>query len=336
MRTAAAVVAWNGAAHLGACLESLAAQALCPDVLVVDNASTDGTAALARSFEPRLTRRGRALRVLAQPVNLGFTGGANAAFREILAGGVHDLALLLNQDVVLDPGHVAHLVSVFERLPAAGAVGGKLLYPDGATIQHAGGFLARPRLVGLHHGQGQPDGEGLFDSERDVDFLTGAALGLRLACLQAVGLFDEVFSPGYYEDVDLCDRLRRAGWRVVYAPGARALHAESASFADRGERFLLAHRNRLAYALPSLAEPGGAEAFGAAEREAFPSEPTEILRALALAYLEATLRLHELAPARLGAAVRDPVTRETLASLLVGLREACLEELRRRRRERTG
>jgi GT2 family glycosyltransferase len=325
LRTAVAIVTWNGRAHVGACLRAVAAQTACPDVVVVDNASADTTLAVVQSFEPRLRERGRTLRILPQPLNRGYTGGANVALRHILAAGGYGAILLVNQDATLDPDCIAQVTEVLARVPEAGIVGAKLLYPDGVTLQHAGGYLTRPRLEGRHHGQGERD-DGRFDMERDVEFVTGAVLALRTACLEQVGVFDEVFSPGYYEDVDLCLRAHGAGWRIVYAPAARARHVESASFTDRLDRLRLTHRNRLVFAWPELRARASAFEFGAAEREAMPAEHTDVLRALALACLQVILEAPAIGRARTGNGP-DPDT----VRLVADLRTACLGELRRRR-----
>src|SRR5205085_644754 len=103
MKVAVAVIAWNGHQYLAQCLESLAAQTACPDVLVLDNASTDDTVGIAHSFVAKLEARSRTLRIIIQPSNLGYTRGANTAMRALLAADVaYDVIALLNQDATLD------------------------------------------------------------------------------------------------------------------------------------------------------------------------------------------------------------------------------------------
>jgi GT2 family glycosyltransferase len=241
---AAVVINWNGAADLPACLAALADQAWPPsEVLVVDNASTDASLAVLR----RLAERGDC-RVLASPTNLGFAGGANAGIRA--TGG--ELVATLNPDVTLRPDWSRHLRDAFAADARLGAAGGKLLYPDGVTIQHAGGRLERPLLMGVHIGRGEPD-RGQHDAPADAEFLTGGALMLRRAALAAVGLFDEGFFPAYYEDVDLCLRLRQAGWAVRYVPAATGLHRESASVDSAGAAYYrMIHAARLRFAAKHL------------------------------------------------------------------------------------
>ena len=266
MRWAAAVVAWNGEQSLGACLDSVLRQSAPPvAILVVDNASGDATADIARRAIGPGVARGIDVSVVPQVRNLGFTAGANVAMEALLASDQQlDVILLLNQDVVLDMDWCAQVNAAFANLPQAGIVGAKLLYPSRLTIQHAGGYLERPRLISRHFGHHEStDTEAT--APREVDFVTGAAMAIRADRLRSIGLFEEIFSPGYYEDVDLCDRCRAAGWAVVYWPSAVATHAESGSFADRRRRLSLSHRNRFIYALPLLADPAFREEFFTSE-----------------------------------------------------------------------
>jgi GT2 family glycosyltransferase len=330
MRAAAIVVAWNGAEYLPPCLESLLEQETRCDIVVVDNASTDDTPSVVRSFAGRAEARAVRLELLSAGANLGFTRGANLGMRWLLEKAEHEMIVLLNQDATVMPECLRTMATLFEQIPQAAAVGTKMLYPDGRTLQHAGGYLQKPRLVGLHHGHHEID-RGAYDTTRDVEFVSAAAMSLRAAALREVGLFDEIFSPGYYEDVDLCSRLRAAGWRVLYCAGALAGHVESASFRDPFERRVLNHRNRLFYCFPSLQDPVFFASFAEAERAALATEPTEGLRALATAYLEVILRINELARTRLPPERRGRRERLRLVEMLCSLRDDCLAGLHIRR-----
>jgi GT2 family glycosyltransferase len=329
MRAAVAVITWNGSRHIGPCLDSVAAQTLRPDVLVLDNASADDTVEIAHAIA---RRAGSSWRVVREATNWGYTGGANRAMRTLLSDETaYDLIALLNQDVTLAPRWLASVQELFARAPDVGAVGSKTFYPDGITLQHAGGYLTEPRLVGAHYGQQEIDDAARYDVERDVEFVTGAAIAFRVACLDRVGLLDEIFAPGYYDDVDLCARMRVAGWRVVYCPTAQACHVESASFSDRFERVLLSHRNRLIFAVDRLVDRDFADRFQAAERSAFAEESLDVLRTLALAYFQVSIRLDEIAHARLsGARLRRSLVQD-VGLALSRLRDECLGEIRRRR-----
>jgi GT2 family glycosyltransferase len=100
-----------------------------------------------------------------------------------------------------------------------------------------------------HWGHGQQDDE-RWDERRDVDYVTGAAWGLRRDTLEQIGELDEGFWPGYYEEVDYCFRARETGLRIVYEPAAEAIHAESTTLGKGSERYLRAfHRGRLRFVL---------------------------------------------------------------------------------------
>lgn len=231
------VLAWNGEALLPACLDALLAQQL-PEpfvVHVVDNASTDGTAGLVRERYPQV-------RLLQSDRNLGFAGGNNTALRAVAGRYV----ALVNQDAVPDDGWLAGLVEVLDADPGVAAVTGRIRLADPCEpplLNSAGGRVDRLGH-GLDRGFGEPD-DGRYDRPEEVFYVPATACLLRTAAVRDVGLLDEDFFL-YYEDVDLCWRLRLAGWRVVYTPSATALHLHSAS-AVSGSSLHVFHdaRNRL-------------------------------------------------------------------------------------------
>lgn len=200
-------------------------------MLVVDNASSDETAAL-------LAERYPTVRVLTNPVNTGFAGGVARALEQLTT----PVVVLLNNDAVVRSGWLAALLAEFDE-PAVAAVTSRLVLPDG-RLNSAGGVLTR-NGYGHDIGFGEPDGPA-FDVPAEVAYGCGAALALRTAAVGEVGGVDPRFFL-YYEDVDLSWRLRLAGHRVVYAPGAVVVHEHSASVRE----FSLLHtyqteRNRLA------------------------------------------------------------------------------------------
>jgi GT2 family glycosyltransferase len=210
------VVNWNGRAYLEGCLSSLLALDY-PDfsVTVVDNASTDGSPDFVRERFPQVV-------LVNSSQNRGYGGGANLALRACLA----DVAVILNTDITVPPDWLMRLVTPMLADPAIGVAGCKLYYPGGRTIQHAGGYITAPQAWPGHYGLNDED-RGQHDTPRDVDYVIGAALAVKRSALEQIGLFDEGYFL-YYEDVDLCQRARRAGYRVVYIPGAWLTHLESA------------------------------------------------------------------------------------------------------------
>lgn len=219
------VVSYNSRRDLPACLDALLAVAEPRlDIIVVDNASTDGSADLVATAFPML-------RLLRSPRNLGFAGGNNLGF----AAASGDILLTLNPDARLEAAAWSALAGAFAGDPRLGIAGCKLCYADG-RIQHAGGVLDYPLATAHHRGAGEAD-RGQYDEPADVEFVTGAALAMRRAVYEATCGFDERFFPAYYEDADLCYRARAAGWRVAYLPQAAGVHASFATLDARSETY---------------------------------------------------------------------------------------------------
>ncbi len=221
-RVRAVVVSWNGKHLLEESLDSLLAQDLPEgtlDVVVVDNASTDGTAQL-------LAERFPSVRVVETPTNLGFAGGVVAGMQDLDV----DYVVLLNNDARYEPDAVRRLVETAESAPSAAAVTARILLtePDargrvllnstGNVLTYAGTAGDRDWLV--------PDGDARPDREV-FGFCGGAAL-LRTSALRDVGSFDPTLFL-YYEDTDLSWRFRARGWSVLYCPDAVAHHRHAAS-----------------------------------------------------------------------------------------------------------
>jgi len=219
------IVTWNTRA---ACLRLLGQVAtLAPDagVTVVDNASSDGTAAAISAEYPDV-------RVLTAPHNLGYAGGINHALPSLTG----ELLLVINSDVELaDPKVVPVLSGVLEDDPRCAAVGPAIVGPDGRFEVGAGGYdptLASAllhfsgasslssRVHGLYLRQGLWAGR---DEPVEVDWISGAAFLIRRSALIALGgMPDAAFL--YAEDLRLGRRLREAGHRVLYAPHAAVVH----------------------------------------------------------------------------------------------------------------
>lgn len=238
-RASIIVLAWNGEKYLDACLRAVLAQTdETVEVLVVDNASTDGSAAIARNFAPRVT-------LIQNETNLGFAGGNNVGIKA--ANG--EVVILLNQDTVVQPGWLAAILETFPTDPAIGIVGCKALYPDGKTIQHAGARVRPGTAFTEHIGLGELD-EGRYDQLADMDYVTGASFAIHRRVLERLGELDEGYYPAFYEEVDYCYCARRAGFRVVYQPRAKFHHYETTSFATQAyERISVWHRHRLRFVL---------------------------------------------------------------------------------------
>jgi GT2 family glycosyltransferase len=172
--------------------------------------------------------------------NLGFAGGMNVGLRRALATGV-DGVVVMNDDVVVQPGWLEPLVAELAHDPRIGAVQPTLLFPtDPPTVNSTGVQLGRDG-AGTDIGMGRPEPAVAGDAH-DIELFTGGAVLLRATFLDDVGLFDERYFM-YYEDVDLGLRGRRRGWRYRCVPAARVVHEGGATVARTGDRGAF-HRER--------------------------------------------------------------------------------------------
>jgi GT2 family glycosyltransferase len=208
------------------CLESIITNT--PDdlyeVVLVDNASPDDTGELLDALDGDVT-------IIRNEENRGFAAACNQG-----AGAARgELLLFLNNDTEATPGWLPAFVRPLRREPGVGIVGARLVYPD-RRIQHAGCLLVDNRDAGEienhHRFRGEPeDGPGVLEP-RDLNAVTGAALLIRREVFEAAGGFDEGYWNGH-EDIDLCLRVKEAGWRIRYEPSALLVHHEGASGAER-------------------------------------------------------------------------------------------------------
>src|SRR4029077_8237898 len=183
----------------------------------VDNNSQDGTLAGLADIG--------GLQLVRNPVKRGFGVAANQGAALARA----PLLLFLNTDALVQPGWLAPLISVLEAEPDVAAVAPRMLHLDG-SLQEAGSILWRDGQV-VNYGDGASADEPEFRFRRDVDYASAACLLVRRAEFQAVGGFDPVYTPAYFEDVDLCQALWRRGMRTVYQPASPVVHARWASTA---------------------------------------------------------------------------------------------------------
>ena len=239
MKASVIVLCWNGIEYLPGCLDSLSQQDY-PDleIIVVDNGSTDNSADWVATHFPTI-------QLIRNKHNLGFAAGNNIG----LAAATGDVMVLLNQDTRVKRDWLAQLVQGITSDPRIGIGGCKILYPDEQTIQHAGGIIRLPLAFPDHFGYRQPD-DGRWDQQRDLDYVTGAAIAFRRDVLETIGPLDEGFYPAYYEDADLCARARAAGYTATYFPHASLIHLESTSIGWNSPTYLqYMHRGRLRYLL---------------------------------------------------------------------------------------
>jgi len=210
------IPAWNKWDYTRRCLASLAEHTggVAHEIVVVDNASTDETAA-ALPLVP-------GVRVHRNAENLGFARACNQG--AALARAPY--LLFLNNDTEALPGWLPPLVRTLERMPDVAMVGSKLLFPDG-TLQHAGVVVAyaAPLPISPFHAYYRKP-PGVSTQPLEVNAVTAACMLVRAEVFRALGAFDEGYRNGY-EDVDLCLKVREAGHRIVYTPESVLYHHES-------------------------------------------------------------------------------------------------------------
>lgn len=241
MKPSVVVVTYNSGELIADCLRSLLEGEAEADIVVVDNASVDATVEEVSRFP--------AVRLLAGDVNEGFAAAANRG----VSTSTGDPIFLVNPDARPAPDCLPRLLRRLEQ-PEIGVVGCKILDPDGATLQHVGGRVRRNALT-EHIGRGETD-RGQYDHLADVAYVTGAVLGIRRATWKELEGLHSGYRPAYFEELELCMRARRLGYRVVVVPEARASHLEAASSAGgpgdpegepSGAFYRAYHRNRVLF-----------------------------------------------------------------------------------------
>jgi hypothetical protein len=246
-RVSIIIVTYNSSGHIEGCLESLTRHAPRVDheIVVVDNASTDGTPELIRSRWP-------AARVVAAGGNVGFARGNNIGFRQTFG----ELVLLLNPDTLIHPGAIDTLVGVLDARPDAAVVGPRLVDARGRAELSFGSMMSplaelRQKLLVKGHDRGLPAVSGFVERmtrrAQEVDWVSGACLLTRRADAEAVGLMDERFFM-YTEDVDFCAAIRARGRTILFTPEAEITHLRGQSRAtDRPAADAAYRRSQIAF-----------------------------------------------------------------------------------------
>jgi hypothetical protein len=214
------VLNWNGAADTLTCLASLSkVRRPAFSTLVVDNGSTDGSAALVRKAFPEAE-------LLELPRNLGFARGCNAGFASLRGRG-YDTVVFLNNDTIVDKGFLEPLVRALKE-PWVGISVPKILYMDDpGRIWYAGGIVSQATGTIAHRGIRMLDGPD-FSVAGPTTYATGCCLCMRFDDFDALGGFDEEFEM-YGEDVELSLKVRESGKIIRYEPSSRIWHRVSAS-----------------------------------------------------------------------------------------------------------
>jgi N-acetylglucosaminyl-diphospho-decaprenol L-rhamnosyltransferase len=236
------IVNYNARDHLLECLRSLRADGM-EEIVVVDNESRDGSAAAVARADPEAV-------FISTGANLGFGTAAN---RGVVAT-TGEYVMILNPDVVVEPGATKMLADVLDTEPLVAIVGPRVENPDGTLYPSVRRFPDLGMAIGhAFLGFVRPDNRfsrnyKMLDEDRsqaaDVDWVSGTCMLVRRCAFEEVDGFDESYFM-YVEDVDLCWRLGRAGWRVAYEPRAAVMHTIGASSELAPYRMIAAHHRSL-------------------------------------------------------------------------------------------
>lgn len=213
---------FNGIGDTGRCLSALATntEGASYEVIVVDNASTDGTPEFLRTL-------GAGVRIITNPSNLGFARACNQGARS--AQGRY--LIFLNNDTIPLAGWLSSLISLADSEPDVAIAGSKLLYPGTNLIQHAG-IVFGPLREPYHIYQNIDAGHPAVNQVEEYQAVTAACMLVRRKVFFDAGQFDEKYINGY-EDIDLCLKVRALGYRILYTPKSVLYHAE---FSTQGRK----------------------------------------------------------------------------------------------------
>ncbi|MFY0254036.1 glycosyltransferase family 2 protein [Chitinophaga sp. 30R24] len=238
---AVVILNWNGRSFLEKFLPSVCRSTYGNLQLVLaDNASTDDSVAFVEQYYPQI-------RIIRNPGNDGFAGGYNDALPHVQA----DIFVLLNQDVEVEPGWIEPVVALMQQDPRIAACQPKMrayLQPD--EFEYAGAAGGWMDILGYTFCRGRilyttEKDRGQYNDVQDIFWATGAALFIRSSCFFEVGGFDRDFFA-HMEEVDLCWRLQRAGYRICYCPDSQVFHVGGGSLPQGNPRKLyLNFRNNL-------------------------------------------------------------------------------------------
>ena len=233
------IVNWNAREFLKPCLDSVMAarDGLSLEIWVVDNASRDGSVTMLRECYPQV-------KVIANDENRGFAAANNQALARVRG----KYAILLNPDTEIPGGTLEHMVRFLDDHPRVGIVGPRLQVLSGKIQGGAAGYEPSPWTVfnysfflyklspRLFRGLWLAQRQYLEDKPLQVDWVSGAALMVRMSAVREVGLMNEDYFM-YAEDVDWCRQMRLSGWQVYCLPALHVIHHIGRSTRQRGPEF---------------------------------------------------------------------------------------------------
>ena len=218
-------------------LERLKTDDLELDVIVVDNGSKSPIT-IEKKYKHKIS-------LIRSEVNAGFSGGYNLGISQAFKN-YPDYVLIINNDTIVDSDMLINLVKVIESNPKIGAVTPKIYFAKGHEFHkdrykenelgrvfwYAGGFMDWKNIQSIHRGVDEVD-RGQYDKIEKIDFASGCCLLFRREVLEKVGLLDDKYFL-YYEDADLNQRIKKAGYEIFYVPKAVLIHVNAASSGGAG------------------------------------------------------------------------------------------------------
>ena len=224
MKILTVVLSYNSKNYIGECLDSLLM--VNTDILIVEGGSTDGSVEFLKRYS---------LKMIETNKNLGYAGGNNVGLRYALENN-YDFVWIVNPDIVVDPKALDEAIKVMTKDDKTAVVASKVFFAPGLefhknryskkeigkVLWYAGGGNDWKNVFAVHHGINEVD-KGQFDKEKEVDFATGSSMLIRSQALREVGILDEKYFL-YYEENDLLQRIRKAGWKLMYAPKSIVWH----------------------------------------------------------------------------------------------------------------
>jgi len=259
-KVATVILHYKGAKNTLECLESLEKVNLSKEtnleIVVVDNASTDGLPSAISNFQFPISN----LKLIKNEENLGFAEGNNVGIRYALKNGA-DYVLVLNNDTIVDKGLIEELLKVSRSDSKIGIVAPKIYFAPGFEFHkdryakkdlgrvfwYAGGAMDWDNIIGHHRGVDGVD-HGQYDKTEETSFSSGCCMFIKKEVFGKVGLFDKKYFL-YYEDADLSKRVKKAGYKIIYKPSAVIWHKNAGSAGGSGSvlQDYYISRNRLLF-----------------------------------------------------------------------------------------
>ena len=233
VRVSIIVLSYNNLPMLSKCMDALEANTIHSkfryEIIVLDNGSESTDTALL-AYLKILERDISNCRVTYSSVNHGFSGGNNIA--SALAKG--DILLFLNNDTEVQEGWLDPIVRCFDADERVGIVGSRLVYPNW-TIQHVGIQFGGGEYYASHPYTGEPYDHPMALLRKEMHAVTGASLAIRRDLFNSIAGFDVSYIKGYYEDADMCCKVRDMGYKIIYEPDSIVIHKHGQSFKKLGD-----------------------------------------------------------------------------------------------------